>query len=106
VAHYLKERTGVSLEAWEEIREAVSEILTAVEREGEVAVRRYPKRFDGWNPERFRVSQAEILAAQEAIGDEHREHVAFARRRAEASRSTGPPGDGRADPDRSIGGAR
>ena len=55
MAHYLKERTGVSPEAWDEIRSTVSEILSAVEREGEGAVRRYSERFDNWNPEHFRV---------------------------------------------------
>jgi sulfopropanediol 3-dehydrogenase len=92
MAHYLKERTGVSPEAWEEIRATVSEILSAVEREGEAAVRRYSERFDGWNPERFRVSQDEILAAQDALSDELREHVAFTqaqvRNFAELQRST------------------
>lgn len=92
MAHYLKERTGVSPEAWEEIRATVSEILSAVEREGEAAVRRYSERFDGWSPERFRVSQDEILAAQDALSDELREHVAFTqaqvRNFAELQRST------------------
>ena len=92
MAHYLKERTGVSPEAWEEIRATVSEILSAVEREGEAAVRRYSERFDGWNPERFRVSRDEILAAQDALSDELREHVAFTqaqvRNFAELQRST------------------
>ncbi|HET6712801.1 MAG TPA: histidinol dehydrogenase [Actinomycetota bacterium] len=92
MAHYLKERTGVSPEAWEEIRATVSEILSAVEREGEAAVRRYSVRFDGWSPERFRVSQDEILAAQDALSDELREHVAFTqaqvRNFAELQRST------------------
>ena len=92
MAHYLKERTGVSPEAWEEIRATVSEILSAVEREGEAAVRRFSERFDGWSPERFRVSQDEILAAQDALSDELREHVAFTqaqvRNFAELQRST------------------
>jgi sulfopropanediol 3-dehydrogenase len=92
MAHYLKERTGVSPEAWEEIRATVSEILSAVEREGEAAVRRYSERFDGWNPERFRVSQDEILRTQDALSDELREHVAFTqaqvRNFAELQRST------------------
>jgi sulfopropanediol 3-dehydrogenase len=92
MAHYLKERTGVSPDAWEEIRATVSEILSAVEKEGEAAVRRYSERFDGWAPERFRVSQDEILAAQTALGDELREHVAFTqaqvRNFAELQRST------------------
>lgn len=78
MAYHLKERTGVSEEAWNEIRATVSEILSAVEREGEPAVRRYSERFDGWNPPSFRVSQGEILAARDSIAEDLREHIAFA----------------------------
>ena len=56
MARYLKERTGVSEETWSEIRATVGEILGAVEREGEAAVRRYSERFDGWSPPSFRVA--------------------------------------------------
>jgi sulfopropanediol 3-dehydrogenase len=92
MAHFVKEGTGNSQEAWTEVRATVSEILSAVEREGESAVRRYSERFDGWNPASFRVSPDEVLAAQEALTDELREHVSFAqaqvRRFAELQRST------------------
>ncbi len=77
MAHFVKERTGVSEEAWHEIRATVSEILSAVEREGEVAVRRYSERFDGWNPPTFRVSADEVARAQASMSDDLREHVAF-----------------------------
>lgn len=92
MAYFLKERTGVSEEAWAEIRATVSEILSAVEREGEPAVRRYSERFDKWSPPTFRVSSDEIERAQEALSDELREHVAFTqaqvRNFAELQRST------------------
>jgi sulfopropanediol 3-dehydrogenase len=77
MAYFVKERTGVSEEAWHEIRTTVSEILSAVEREGEAAVRRYSERFDGWNPPTFRVSADEIVRGQASLSDELREHVAF-----------------------------
>ncbi len=90
--YQLKERTGVSKEAWAEIRTTVSEILSAVEREGETAVRRYSERFDGWNPPTLRVSRDQIVAAESALTDDLREHIAFAhaqvRRFAELQRTT------------------
>jgi len=92
MAYVLKERTGVSDEAWAEIRATVSEILSAVESEGEAAVRRYSERFDDWSPPSFRVSRDEIERAQAALSDELREHVAFTqaqvRNFAELQRST------------------
>lgn len=92
MAHYLKERTGVSDEARQEIGATVSEILSAVEREGEPAVRRYSERFDGWSPPSFRVPAEAVSAAQASLSDELREHVAFAQTQvrtfAELQRST------------------
>ena len=92
MAYVLKERTGVSDEAWAEIRATVSEILAAVEEEGEPAVRRYSERFDSWSPPSFRVPPAEIERAASSLSDELREHVAFTqaqvRNFAELQRST------------------
>jgi sulfopropanediol 3-dehydrogenase len=92
MARYLKERTGISAETWAEIRATVSEILSAVEREGEPAVRRYSERFDRWNPPSFRVSPDDVLAAEGALSEELRDRVAFAqaqvRKFAELQRST------------------
>ncbi len=92
MAYYVKERTGVSEEVWAEIRATVSEILSAVEQEGEPAVRRYSERFDGWSPPSFRVSPDDVLAAQDALSGELRQHVAFAQAQvrgfAELQRST------------------
>ncbi len=78
MAYHLKERTGVSQEAWAEIRSTVGEILSAVEKDGEQAVRLYSERFDGWSPASFRVSPGEVLAAEESLSEELRAHVAFA----------------------------
>jgi sulfopropanediol 3-dehydrogenase len=92
VARHLKHAEAVPRAATDEIRATVSEILLAVEREGERAVRRYSERFDGWSPPSFRVSAGEIAAAEAAVGDELARHVAFAqeqvRRFAEAQRAT------------------
>ncbi len=62
----------------DEIRATVSEILRAVETEGEAAVRRYSQRFDNWNPLSFRVSQQEIDDAEAATDDTLKEHIRFA----------------------------
>ena len=92
MAHYVKERTGISEEAWAEVRATVSEILSAVEREGEPAVRRYSERFDRWSPQSFRVSADDVLATQGALSEELYEHVTFAQAQvrgfAELQRST------------------
>jgi sulfopropanediol 3-dehydrogenase len=92
MARYLKERTGISEEAWAEIRATVSEILSAVEREGEPAVRRYSERFDGWSPPSFRVGGDEVRTATDELPEELREHIAFAQAQvrgfAELQRST------------------
>jgi sulfopropanediol 3-dehydrogenase len=90
--YFLKERTGVSEEAWARIRATVSEILSAVEREGEAAVRRYSRQFDDWDPPSFRVPERAVAAASEFLSDELRGHVAFAQAQvrafAELQRST------------------
>jgi sulfopropanediol 3-dehydrogenase len=92
VAFHLKERTGITEEAWAEIRATVSEILSAVEREGEPAVRRYSERFDGWSPTSFRVGDDAVHRATASIPHDLLEHIAFAQEQvrgfAELQRST------------------
>jgi sulfopropanediol 3-dehydrogenase len=62
----------------QQIRDVVSEILRAVEREGLPAVRRYSERLDGWNPDDFRVGDAQIAAAERLVDDELKAHLQFA----------------------------
>jgi sulfopropanediol 3-dehydrogenase len=64
---YLKEPKAPSEEVTAEVRSTVSEIISAVEREGTSAVRRYSERFDGWSPDSFRVGQADIDRAYAEI---------------------------------------
>ena len=75
-----------------EIRETVSEILLAVEREGDAAIRRYSERFDGWSPRSFKVDQAAIAEAERSVPDELKQHIEFAQRQvrqfAELQRAT------------------
>src|SRR5687767_301232 len=61
---YLKKARPQEAGITQKVRDAVSEILTAVEKEGITAVRRYSERLDGWNPESFVVSEEEIRRAE------------------------------------------
>ena len=56
----------------------VSEMLTAIEREGMDAVRELSQELDGWAPKSFEVSPAEIRAAADACSPALREAIAFA----------------------------
>src|ERR1700676_2557377 len=50
----------------------VSEMLLRIEREGLDAVRAYSRELDGWEPEHFEVSQAQVVAAGESFSAEPR----------------------------------
>ena len=75
---YLKQAPPPLAAVTKEIRDTVSEILLAVEREGVDAVRRYSERFDGWNPPRLRVDDADIAAAADGLDPLLRERIEFA----------------------------
>jgi sulfopropanediol 3-dehydrogenase len=66
---YLKRAAAQPEAISQAVRDAVSEILLAVRREGEPAVRRYSQALDGWSPDSFRVDP-EI-----AIEPELRDHI-------------------------------
>jgi sulfopropanediol 3-dehydrogenase len=55
------------------VRERVSEMLSAIERGGEQAVRRYSAELDGWSPDSFVVESREAEVPEELA-----RHVAFA----------------------------
>jgi sulfopropanediol 3-dehydrogenase len=76
---YLKKSEPQSREVAQGIRDTVSKILLDVESEGITAVRRYSEELDGWNPDSFVVSEEEIQRAEDALDDELKEHIAFAR---------------------------
>jgi sulfopropanediol 3-dehydrogenase len=89
---YLKRRAAISEEDLQAIRDTVSEILLAVEREGLPAVRRYSERFDGWSPPSFRVGREGVDRSASAISSDLKSHVAFLQEQvrgfAERQRST------------------
>ncbi|HUO47027.1 MAG TPA: histidinol dehydrogenase [Acidimicrobiia bacterium] len=74
---WLKEASARAPEITDEIRATVSRIISEVEQEGEAAVRRHSRRFDGWDPPHFRVSPEEIEHAQEVIDPAVRQHAEF-----------------------------
>jgi sulfopropanediol 3-dehydrogenase len=76
---YLKKSEPQSREVTQGIQDTVSKILLDVESEGIAAVRRYSEELDGWNPDSFLVSEEEIQCAEDALDDELKEHIAFAR---------------------------
>jgi len=75
---YIKQPARAKPSVTQEIRDTVSEILLAVEREGDVAIRRCSERFDRWSPGSFRVGEAEIERAAAAVPEQLREHIDFA----------------------------
>jgi len=75
---YLKKAEPVGEQVTQDIREAVSEILMAIEREGTTAVRRYSEQLDDWNPESFVVSEEEILRVENSVDEELKRYINFA----------------------------
>jgi sulfopropanediol 3-dehydrogenase len=65
--HYLKQPTPPPEEVTREVRDTVSLIISEVEREGSVAVRRHSERLDGWSPPSFRVTGEQIAAAYQQM---------------------------------------
>ncbi len=61
----------------QEIKETVSRIISAVEREGVAAVRRYSEQFDGWNPPSFRLTRREIEQGIAGVDDDTRRPIDF-----------------------------
>ena len=75
---YLKEPNPPTVEATDELRARVAEILRDIERGGIDAVRRYSQELDGWAPDDFVVSEAEFRRAEAELDDELLGHIAFA----------------------------
>jgi sulfopropanediol 3-dehydrogenase len=78
VPEYLKRPEPQGVGASSQVRETVSEVLLAIEREGEPAVRRYSQQFDGWSPPSFVLSQEDIASGTASVDDELKAHIAFA----------------------------
>ena len=60
------------------IRQTVEDILADIDKRGDAALRHYSEQFDGWNPEFFRLSEAEIKACYAAVSAQVKEDIEFA----------------------------
>ncbi|MGH2949778.1 MAG: histidinol dehydrogenase [Solirubrobacteraceae bacterium] len=78
MAEHLKRPLPPPPAATQELRRTVSEMLLDIERRGEAAVREHSRRLDGWDPPSFLVSATKVRAAQAAVDDELKSHIAFA----------------------------
>jgi len=78
VPEHLKQAAPSPPAATQELRDTVSGILADIERRGEAAVRDHSRRLDGWDPPSLLVHEDEIRAAEQAVADELKGHIAFA----------------------------
>jgi sulfopropanediol 3-dehydrogenase len=78
VREYLKRAAPKEAGDRRAIEETVRGILEDVRRRGEEAVREYSRRFDGWNPPHFRVTEEEIERARRSLPAELLEDIEFA----------------------------
>ena len=79
MAGYLKKGSaGEGPTGTEDVRRRVLEILEDVEERGEEAVREYSRRFDGWDPESFRLSEEQIEEACAGVDQDIRRHLDLA----------------------------
>jgi sulfopropanediol 3-dehydrogenase len=75
---YLKKARGETVERDREVVATVSSMLSAIERDGIAAIRRYSTELDQWTPVRFTVKRTTVEQAERDVPDELKEHIAFA----------------------------
>jgi sulfopropanediol 3-dehydrogenase len=75
---YLKQAPWDTPAAADAVRARVSELLRAIERGGEAALRRISAELDDWEPRSFVVDAEEIRRASESIDPALAAHIAFA----------------------------
>src|SRR5262245_35894209 len=83
---FLKRATPAPEAVTQSVRDTVSEILLAVEREGERGRRGHSAKLDGWSPASFRVDTAPEIDA--TLRDHIDDALAQVRRFASAQRAT------------------
>jgi sulfopropanediol 3-dehydrogenase len=76
---YLKKAVPRRPESDEAVRAVVAEILDAVRREGDAAVRQYSQKLDHWSPASFRLSEGEIERGVAAVSAEDRAQIDYSR---------------------------
>ncbi|MCB6184438.1 histidinol dehydrogenase [Leeia sp. TBRC 13508] len=80
MAYYLKTTTSkVSGEAdIKQVRRVVEDMIEDISERGAIAVHEYSEKFDKWNPENFRLSQAQIEACMAELTEQQIEDIKFA----------------------------
>ena len=65
-------------EAQQQVRETVEKLLADIETRGDMAVRELSKRFDNWEPEEFKLSEAQIEACINRLDSGTLDDIRFA----------------------------
>jgi sulfopropanediol 3-dehydrogenase len=74
----LKEPAPGRTEDLADVSARVASLLADIRERGEAAVREFSTTFDGWNPEDFRVPEAEMIAAADALDEPLKRTLEFA----------------------------
>ncbi|MFN8534977.1 MAG: histidinol dehydrogenase [Dehalococcoidia bacterium] len=77
---YLKQARTARQNSREGVAGRVSEMLATIRRDGDAAIRAYSRELDGWDPERFRVSDEAIREARAALPDSVVDDIDFCQR--------------------------
>ena len=77
---YLKRGKDAQVRADDDakVRVTVESIIRDIEQRGDLAVREHSQRFDGWDPQDFRLTRADIEAARRQLSAREIEDIAFA----------------------------
>lgn len=75
-------------QSYDDIEPVVTQIFDEVSKEGDLALKRYIKKFDGANLNRLQVSQIEIDLAKENVSEELKNAIALAKSNVEAFHSS------------------
>jgi len=75
---YLKKASPPRLEDVSTVRDTVTEMLAAIEQEGDSALHRYSEKLDHWNPPSFRVSHDDIRALETNLPSSFVDDATFA----------------------------
>ncbi|GHC89185.1 histidinol dehydrogenase [Novosphingobium pokkalii] len=80
MAQWLKRGAAadVKAETDRKVRDIVEAALADIERRGDAAVREMSIKFDGWDRDDYRLSQAEIDAAVDSLSPQERKDIEFA----------------------------
>ena len=62
------------------VTEVVAEVIDAVRREGDAAVRRFSQRFDSWSPPSFRLGEEEVRAVVASVPETALDDLRYAQR--------------------------